>query len=349
MIINSLSIRVRWRLNDHPARAWCRAIRLACLGETRENQAARQFWRDAKRMKRLLVHVGYPKAASTSLQNGLFLALHRAKAINFLGRAFESGFYGTRRNKGDFKAWFDHVISPASDEKNSIGILSDRTTNFLSEGLFMMNERHSDRIVGPELLQKHFSHQADQIDVMIIIRKQEDLVPSYYFQNYRKLQSDHFADFLEQNQRHRWTGEAKIFNFCDVAQAYATVFGKDHVHILFFEDFVRNRERFSAELAKVMDVDAGVIKTNLGESQLNETRKEAGTVVVKKLRPGYLWRTIKLLELAGLKFADRLRHRIPAVTVLEKRQIFEAFKDSNLRLAEGFGLDKRVMQEYGYF
>ena len=301
-------------------------------------------------MKRLLIHVGYPKAASTSLQNGLFLALHKAEAINFLGRAFESGFYGTRRNKGDFKRWFDHVIANKPyDTKNSLGTLTDGVTNFLSEGLFMMNERYNDRIVGPELLQNQFSRQADQIDVMIIIRKQEDLVPSYYFQNYRKLEKKSFADFLAYNEQRKRTGEAKIFNFYDVAQAYVAVFGKTHFHMLFFEDFVRNRDRFSAELAKVMDVDAGVIKANLGESQLNETRKEAETVVIKKLRSGYLWRIVKMLDRTGLKFTDSLRPRVPAVTAEEKRILFKAFKDSNLRLAEEFGLDKRVMQEYGYF
>ena len=134
-----------------------------------------------------------------------------------------------------------------------------------------------------------------------------------------------------------------------MVQAYAAVFGKAHVHILFFEDFVRNRERFSAELAKLMDVDPGVIASNLGESQLNETRRNADTVVIKKTRTRLLRRVIKKLEAAGLKFADSLRSRIAAVTAEEKRTLFEAFKDSNLRLAEEFGLDKRVMQEYGYF
>jgi len=301
-------------------------------------------------MKRLLIHVGYPKAASTSLQNGLFLALHKAKAINFLGRAFESGFYGTRRNKADYKDWFDHVVgNNPFDVKNSLGTLSDEIINFLSEGLFMMNERRSDRIVGPELLHQQFSAQADKIDIMIIIRKQEDLVPSYYVQNYRKLEEKQFSDFLTQNQDRKWAGEAKIFNFCDVAQAYAAVFGKDHVHVLLFEDFVQNRQRFSAELAKLMAVDPGIIELNLGKIQLNETRKDADTVIIKKNRTRFLRRLIKKLEATGLKFADTLRSRIPAVTAQEKRTLFEAFKDSNVRLAEEFGLDHRVMQEYGYF
>jgi hypothetical protein len=302
-------------------------------------------------MKRLLLHVGFPKAASTSLQNGLFLTLHHAKAINFLGRAFESDFYGIRRNKGDYKYWFDHVVDHNPyDAENSLGDLSDSLTNVLSEGLFMMNERHFDHMVGPEILKRYFSAQTDQIDVMIVARKQQDLIPSYFVQNYRKLKKPCFADFLAHNQQNNWSGEAKIFNFHDVAQSYAGVFGKDHVHVVFFEDFVHHRDRFSADLAKLMHVDAAVIKANLGESQLNQTRKEAGTVVIRKIDQKSLrHRAIKLLETFGLKFADSLRIRVPAPTEQEKKTIFDTFKDSNSRLADEFALDKRSMQEYGYF
>jgi hypothetical protein len=303
-------------------------------------------------MKRLLLHVGFPKAASTSLQNGLFLALHKEKAINFLGRAFESDFYGVRQNKGHYKDWFDDVVDgKAYDPANTLGDMSDSLTNVLSEGLFMMNERHyTDQIVGAKLLKAYFSPQADQIDVMILLRKQPDLIPSYFVQNYRKLKKRSFADFLAYNVESNWTGDAKIFNFYDVVSAYAAAFGKDRVHVVLFEDFVRNRDRFSAELGRLMNVDPSVIKTNLGESQLNKTRKEAGTVVIRKINKTSLrHRAIKILEMLGLKFADSLRIRIPAVTDQEKNTIFETFKHSNLKLAKEFGLDKRVMQEHGYF
>ena len=141
-------------------------------------------------MKRLLLHVGFPKSASTSLQNGLFLTLHKQEAINFLARAFESRFYGVRRNKADYKFWFDHIVDYSPyDPQNSLGALSDSKVNVLSEGLFMMNERHGGSIVGPELLQKYFAPQAEHIDVLLIVRRQQDLIASYYTQNYRRIET----------------------------------------------------------------------------------------------------------------------------------------------------------------
>jgi hypothetical protein len=303
-------------------------------------------------MKRLLLHVGFPKAASTSLQNGLLLQLHKAGAINFLGRAFESGYYGVRKNKGDYKGWFDLVVgSRGYDPNNALGELSDSKVNVLSEGLFMMNERHGDTITGPVLLHKYFDGQADEIKILIVLRRQPDLLPSYFTQNFRKLGKKDFTDFISHHASRGWSGEAKIFNYYDVAQAYAAQFGKDNVHIVFFEDFARNKERFSADLAKVLRLEPQAIARHMGEEHLNQSRKESGTIVIRKLDVrSARHRLIRFLEGLGLKsWADRFRLRIPAISDQNKQTVFAAFKDSNLRLAQEFGLDQNVMREYGYF
>ena len=301
-------------------------------------------------MKRLLLHVGYPKSASTSLQNGLFLQLHNQKVINFLGRAFESGFYGTKPSKAAYKDWFDHVVGNGATGDVPIGDLSSSMPNVLSEGLFMMNERRSESIVGPHLLHKYFSPMADRLDVLIVVRRQSDLIPSYYAQNYRKLDEKLFADYLAHNLKQNWNGDAKIFNFRDVVRAYTAVFGKEHVHVVLFEDFVRNRERFGAQVARALNVEPAVIARHFGDEHLNQTRKEAGVLVIRKLaKKSMRHRLIRALEAVGLKAADSLRIKIPAVTGEEKKAIFDSFKASNLQLAEEFSLDKPAMREYGYF
>ena len=301
-------------------------------------------------MKKLLLHVGYPKAASTSLQNGLFLELHKKKLIHFLGRAWESDFYGVKQNKIEYKTWFRHVLDGNDYRTNFLGELSDSAVNLLSEGLFMQHERFSDCIAAPEKLQKYFLSEADQIEVLLVIRKQEDLLPSYYITTYRRQEKKTFSAFLAYHVKDDWSGEGKIFNFHDVVGAYANVFGKSNVHVVLFEDFVRNKDRFSVELGKAINLDACDIKDNLGHTHLNITRKEVNKLVVKK----YDHTTIRgltydIFSKFNPKLADPLLIRIPAVTEEEKTMICQFFKDSNLELAEEFSLDKKVMQEYGYF
>ncbi|ARQ00715.1 sulfotransferase domain-containing protein [Pseudorhodoplanes sinuspersici] len=298
-------------------------------------------------MKRLLLHVGYPKSASTSLQNGLFLGLHKAGAINFLGRAFESDFYGEKQSKGLYKIWFDHVLASGPYQANPIGELSKCLPNVLSEGLFMMNERRHERIIGPAVLHKYFTPHADKVGVLIVIRKQQDLIPSYYVQNYRRFENV-FSDFLTRHKSEDWKGETKIFNFHEVAKAYAAVFGKDDVHIVFFEDFVRNRSRFSEQLGCAMGVDPAVVQSHLGDGHLNEAPKKANAVMVRKPSK-FSGRLTKISEKLGLGLADFFQVPLPPIADKERAFIQESFRDSNLRLAEDFALDKQTMQSHGYF
>jgi hypothetical protein len=298
-------------------------------------------------MKKLLIHVGYPKSASTSLQNGLFLNLHKAGAVNFLGRAFESDFYGEKQNKAQYKIWFDHVVSSGSYSANSMEGLSERLTNVLSEGLFMMNERRYDHIAGPEILKKYFAEHVGEIHALLVVRRQQDLIPSYYVQNYRRFQRA-FSDFLAHHKNEDWAGETKIFNFHAVAKAYAEALGKDRVHIVLFEDFVGNRDFFSEQLGAAMSVDPSVVRAHLGDAHLNKAPKKADAVMVRKPSK-FSSRVTKFSEKIGLDLGRFLQVPLPVISDDQRAFIHNAFRASNVLLAEEFSLDKRALEGYRYF
>jgi hypothetical protein len=300
-------------------------------------------------MKRVLVHPGYPKAASTTLQNGLFLQLHKKNAIQFLGRAFESRYYGAKASKREFKNWFQSVVTNYG-AGDSLGPLSDSVLNLLSEGLFMMNERHSDQIATPEQLRNYFASKADRLEVLLIVRAQVTLIPSYYVQNYRRMQQKTLSDFLAYQVREGWAGEGKIFNLHEVTRAYADALGKDNVHVVLFEDLAFHQDAFIASLASAMDLPVGLIKENLGASRLNQTKNDAGVLLVKKHGKRTLRQiAIEALTMVSTAAADALRIRLPVASDTEQQIIFDAFKDSNLKLAEDFSLDKTRMRQYRYF
>jgi hypothetical protein len=300
-------------------------------------------------MKRVLVHAGYPKAASTTLQNGLFLQLHKKNAINFLGRAFESRYYGAKASKREFKNWFTSVTKNHGAQ-DSLGPLSDSVLNLLSEGLFMMNERHSDQIATPKQLQNYFAMKADRLEVLLILRAQVTLIPSYYVQNYQRMKQKTLSDFLAYHGQENWAGEGKIFHLYDVMRAYADVLGKDNIHAILFEDLASNKDAFISELASAMDLPGDLIKENLGASHLNQTKNDGSVLLVKKHGKGSLRHVaIQALKMVNAKAADSLRVRLPAASAAEKEIIFDSFKDSNLKLAEEFSLDMTRMRQYRYF
>jgi hypothetical protein len=299
-------------------------------------------------MKRLLIHVGYPKAASTTLQNGVFLNLHRQKKINFLGRAFESGFYGIKSTRHEYKKWFKEVVGAADARKETLGNLSEEVVNLLSEGLFMNNERHSDQLTGPRLLHNYFSPFFDQIEILIVVRKQQDLIPSYFITQYRRLNNS-LSNFLDLHVNGNLSAEGKIFDFHSVAMAYAEVFGKDSVHIVLFEDLVKNREKFSSDLGGAMAIDARTILDGMEETHLNKTIRKGNSLVVRKMQKHSIraWFHDRLKTISP-SLASLALVKLPGVTDEERKRIFESFRESNRRLAGKFELDDS-MSGYGYF
>jgi hypothetical protein len=299
-------------------------------------------------MKKLLIHIGYPKAASTTLQNGLFLELHKKNAINFLGRAFESEFYGAWPNKAEYKKWFDNSLDGSANGRID-GALSDHRVNLLSEGWLITHERYHDDISLPGVVKKYFSAGANQTEILVIIRNQADLIPSYYIQNHRRLEHAKFAEYLSYNTERNWTGEGKIFDFANVLREYSDVFGKSRMHVLFFEDLVHNRKRFSSAIGRALDVDPALISASLGERQLNRTMKDGGRLVVRKFdKSSVRYRLFQKLNKLSPTLAGTLRIKVPSVSSEEKETIHQCFKAANLQLAEEFSIDPQIMKEYKY-
>ncbi len=312
-------------------------------------------------MKRLLIHIGYPKAASTSLQNSLFLDLHNLGLINFMGRAFESDFFGEAESKKDYH---DRLRLIDSDANSAAVSESSRTSrpfsslfsdkiNLFSEGAFILNDRFEKEFVMPGRIHNYFREVADRLGVLIIIRSQTTLIMSNYVQRYQKIAENKFKDYLDIhiNGPKKETGDFKVYNLYNLSSAYARVFGKDNIHILFFEDYVQDRNKFIAELSEILQVDPQTVYDSLGSGHLNKTKKGKGFHYPKKLTNinTFRLRLGRALKKLGIHWRFLMQHKIPEITESEKKLVFETFKESNLRLAREFSLDENRMKKYGYF
>ena len=298
-------------------------------------------------MKKLLIHLGYPKAASTTLQNGLFLHLHKMNTINFLGRAWECGFFGPAENKKDYKTWFRYVLengaeSESFDGEGKIAIeFSDDKLNLLSEGLFITNEKHVDKFVIPEKIAGHFRDKVDEIELLFVIRNQQTLIMSDFVQNYKKMKRQTFAEYLNKRIYNPKKKRFKIFYFHDLISRYAEFMGKENIHIIFFEDLAHDKKKFYRELGEILNVQDDLVQAVLDKAYLNKTpQKEKGHVV----------RKIGQMSL-GQRIGQAVLKRkivVPVIKEEEEILIFNSFSSNNLMLAEEFNLDKERMKKYGY-
>jgi len=304
--------------------------------------------------RRLVIHAGYPKAASTTLQNSLFVRLHEAGAINFVGRAWESGQFAGLDSKHAYKEWLRAVM--AGEEAPSLlggRGLSDAKVNLFSEGLFITNEREAQGFVMPARVRQAFEGSCDSAEVFLIVRNQAELIMSYYVQQYKKMEQKEFGAYLRHQIGAGWSGPGKVFDYRALAEAYGEAFGRERVHLLLFEDLVADLEAFSADLGRVLDVEPGMIRGFLEGSHLNKTPKTEEYRVVRKLpkqrRRGWRKALGRLAERFGAAPPAAEPIRIPPMTAEERRAIFDSFAESNAELGRRFGLNTDRMRTYGYF
>jgi len=200
-------------------------------------------------MKKVLIHLGLPKAASTTIQNNLFLGLHKLNLINFIGRAFESNYYGAETKK-KYKAFFHHLANSnkAQDSKYDLNsfkmeLISEKL-NVYSEGMFVTNEKEEDRFIQAENLFNFFSLKTTKIEILFIIRSQNTWIYSYFLQKYRKMPKKKFSLFIAEIFKNNLVGEYKIFNIKKLIDSYELIFGIKNIKIIFYEDLLHNQSYF---------------------------------------------------------------------------------------------------------
>jgi hypothetical protein len=333
-------------------------------------------------MKRLILHVGYPKTASTTLQEGLFLQLHKMGKINFLGRTVTSthkkllkeGF--TQDWVVDFRKHFimnrnlplpkyelsDNLLNVISDEDLTVPAIF----NHIQFGV----EKNPLDFVEPlhELLK-----EADEVTILITIRNQADLIPSSYLQKYRYIYL-HQPDFTFDSFIHNGNGGFKAetfqaFNFLEVADKYARVFKAKVVPII-FEDLKYDKHYFFNQLAILLNIDEKELLDIIGNKHFRNRKvlgrvdstivmlpntfgKLVGKIMGKKKARHFFsfnWymRNSAMLSLEKDLFLSKRIVPLPVIVVEDKQFIKSAFMDCNLAFAEKYGTDIERMKKYNY-
>ena len=205
---------------------------------------------------RVFIHPGYGRTATTTLQNHLF-GVH--SQILPLGRPWTDG---TKAFLGEIK------------KRNSLYYDAEKVCG-LRDGL-INGENKKTIVLSDENLQNYKNREMGDIflsrikelvvdsEVLIIIRSQVDAIESFYLNHGRILKGvpEPF------NGRHvtleawlKWSfdnWENSYFSHIDYnshVTKYENIFGKGKVHVLLFEDFVGNQQRFITQLTSILNVD----------------------------------------------------------------------------------------------
>ena len=329
----------------------------------------------------LLLHIGLPKTATTTLQNEVFFPSHPGKAFAFLGRSDSSSgrFYPVgpilksvledreaifRKRKAGLRVELQELMRSSTQRCSLI------SEELLGEFLEYQSYRRSVFVNLPRI-----ASLTEGIDVtpIITVRNQSQLFrslfvewyPRHFFNDVRRRT---FQDFVSEELSQPDRGTLQMGDYDRIVKLCVSLFG--NAHVLVFEELLACPDLFAANLSKLIYADTDWVASRLVSNRLNATVIDRGRVVARNpsafdrisrlvnqvpwllnLKNKYLYRNLLLsnasLRLSRLLSAHSGNHRpLDDTLTPETSAAFdELFRVSNCNLQERLGLN---LAQYGY-
>ncbi len=298
------------------------------------------------------IHIGFPKCASTSLQRDLFL---RCPHIDFVGRNDD----WNRNQEGGHR----YILQLATLDNPHYWEIKDEVARNI-ESCFSGDERQV-RVVSDELFVSAYRPHMSGIPVMnltSVAERLRDLFPgaqilmvirdqvsfwnsmlAQLMENNRIVVDVDF--FFESHKEYAEMGCGSFFTLADynaVYELYASMFGRDRVHVLLLEDLVRSPHDFMAHLMDLwgLSEEVDLDRYSLGR---HNTRNRQPKLLAQY--PGVFKRLKPLRKVIPRAVEDAIRSRlkkVPSDRITAPEQIEyirRYYAPGNRALAEATGLD----------
>jgi hypothetical protein len=333
-------------------------------------------------MYKLLLHIGYPKTATTSLQEGCFLKLHERGVINYLGRTVTSTH--TSSLKADFdgidwaveirkKFLFEKRFKQAKLNlaKDKLNVLSDEdlcTHPYYHEAQFgVVKDPHSIVLILKEIIPAN-----TDVTVLLTIRNQAQLIKSFFLQKYRFVYLNDpkltFEKFLLDSNGVLNEPLTKTYDFNVIAGHYEKELNAK-INVLFFEDLKYDPTAFFSALSAIINVPKDDLSVLLNDVHYrNRTLKRQEylkapspfllgkliSLVTSEEKFRFFWARISYMrnsayfKIFSKFFIKRIVIPQPDFTGFNPDLILASFSDCNSRFAKTYGCSIEKMKEYGY-
>lgn len=274
----------------------------------------------------LLLHLGFPKSGSSTLQFGLFKKLQEINKVKlFTWRQYDESEPHTRRPSSCLFTGKPILEEYLRFEPEILNILSDES--FTAPTRLRKNNFGSD-LRHPFTFPKQIKDQIERryrnvhFHCLVVIRKQADLMFSQFVEEYNLLKFKGINLLFDKNDSIDTDGY-DVYNFSKYINILNNVFGHENVTVLLYEDLANKQLDFYSGLSKCLNVPLSEIETILKSSKYN---------VKKKSEKGYYTKDNELIRF---------------LTTNQKLTISEYFREDNLELMHYKGLEGKI-EKYDY-
>ena len=324
-------------------------------------------------MYRLLLHIGLPKTATSSLQHGVLMPWHAEGRVNFLGRCEEDDVVLHDR----FEPFFEQV-SPRRLGGEAIEALRSEVEALLDPDRLnvISNERISEALgagagVDTEALLRNLGALFGRGDVTVLVslRSPVDYLLAAYVEQYRwRLHADRryrtLDRFLRELLRDGAAGAPWLACvFGALLRAVRRTF--DRVEVLLYEDLTHDRAAYFKRLGPCLEAEPAELERLLSAERRNvgahtPSGKRSNPVTagnrLRGLASPRVMRTgraalarlpaLRRLYRAAASTAWATEHRFPDAAMRDRLQRLLGARDDYL--ARTFGISGEKLARYGY-
>ncbi|WP_271393600.1 hypothetical protein [Aequorivita sinensis] len=332
-------------------------------------------------MKKIWIHMGYPKCFSTSLQKAFF---EKHPEINYGGMGV--GDHLSFANDGlefVFQSLLQHANKPFFDRnfKEAKNIVDEfvnstnKTTVFSLETLvFPFSSLDFETIT--ERINLLFEDY--EVHILLVIREQLDFLKSLYGEFLRMGYPETFSSFIQWIWGYRDRNFYELLNYHQVYNSLKQNFGDTYIHLQFFESWKSNPEiEINASISQLLNItnknlpiwndnpsltkqqQANLLHVNqefrrgMGEHVLFPYLNHLNRISLNRLESSYsneeVYENIltkrlalnKMRRLPQQPFEDFYKLPAPSVDILKKMQ--QEWKITNQRLMDELGI---VLKNY---
>jgi hypothetical protein len=246
---------------------------------------------------KVILHLGFPKTGSSSLQFGPFLDLEKSNHLNLnTWRKFNNDEPLENRPSSRLFQGLSILEDHISFTKDKLNVLSDESFTAptrlrkLNFGKNIPSPFEFPKKIHSAIMSAYKKEDID-FQVLVVIREQSKLITSQYVEEYNWKRFKNIDLLFDTNGMVDLTGY-EIYKFSEYLNLLTSLFGFKNCNFLMFEEFINSKNDFCSKLDKIFKVKKeGFFYDSLTKHHVNKKNKNQfgtftkdGKYFVPKLR-----------------------------------------------------------------
>src|SRR3989338_4410882 len=301
--------------------------------------------------KEPIIHVGWPRCASTFLNTRVFSNLRSYKRLD-------------DNDYTDMSLFYLADIKPESP----VHALAEQNDVILCGGHFVTYEiplpwrKYGERVRQDIFIANITALFKEMGKLLFVIRRQDKIAESFLRRMAELMKEGYiFVDYpvtaiaYEDNSNIKVYKKANLenkygtmltnsFDYYDVLKRITTHISKDRIKVLLYEDLEENPQKFYMELGQFLGEDlSGFVGKDAEKINASAENEEIRNPVLRRFA---IHKASRIIPGWIRRFGRRMVAKKTAMSPEFRKNLMKIYTDNNRRLAEEFNLD---LKQYGYY